>query len=139
MRTMAGLTFLKLTPILRLIVLGLQHVSGATLLPKGVPAIDDFGSVLLLLIYPFVGFESATVLSGETRSPKSTMPRALIRTQPRPLPARRATASGRTDLRPPGETNASALADFAPHGSCTTRQRPSDAMRDRKAVERRWC
>lgn len=81
MRTMAALTFLKLTPILLLIVLGLQHVSGATLFPRGVPEIDDFGSALLLLIYPFVGFESATVLSGETRSPKATIPRALIRTQ----------------------------------------------------------
>jgi amino acid transporter len=31
-----------------------------------------------LLIYAFVGFESATIMSGETRNPKETLPRALV-------------------------------------------------------------
>jgi APA family basic amino acid/polyamine antiporter len=33
-----------------------------------------------LLIYAFVGFESATIMSGETKNPKETLPRALVMT-----------------------------------------------------------
>jgi len=79
-RTMAVLTFLKLTPILLLIVLGLQHVSGDTLFPATLPTIDDLGGTTLLLIYAFVGFESATIISGEAKNPKKTVPRALVQT-----------------------------------------------------------
>jgi APA family basic amino acid/polyamine antiporter len=79
-RTMAVITFFKLAPIVLLIVLGLQHVSGDTLFPTSLPTIDDLGGTTLLLIYAFVGFESATIISGETKNPKQTMPRALVAT-----------------------------------------------------------
>jgi APA family basic amino acid/polyamine antiporter len=79
-RTMAVITFFKLAPIVLLIVLGLQHVSGDTLFPASLPTIDDLGGTTLLLIYAFVGFESATIISGETKNPKQTMPRALVAT-----------------------------------------------------------
>ena len=77
-RTMAVITFFKIIPILILILLGLQHVSGDTLFPATMPTIDDLGGTTLLLIYAFVGFESATIVSGETQKPKETMPRALV-------------------------------------------------------------
>jgi len=79
-RTMAVITFFKITPILLLIVLGLQHVSGDILFPATMPTIDDLGGTTLLLVYAFVGFESVTIVSGETKDPKRTMPRALIMT-----------------------------------------------------------
>jgi amino acid transporter len=79
-RTMAVITFFKITPILLLIVLGLQHVSGDTLFPASMPTIDDLGGTTLLLIYAFVGFESATIVSGETKNPKKTLPSALVKT-----------------------------------------------------------
>lgn len=79
-RTMGVITFFKLAPIVLLIVLGLQHVSGDTLFPASLPTIDDLGGTTLLLIYAFVGFESATIISGETKDPKRTMPRALVAT-----------------------------------------------------------
>lgn len=79
-RTMAVITFFKLAPILLLIVLGLQHVSGDTLFPATLPTIDDLGGTTLLLIYAFVGFEAATIISGETKQPRRTMPRALVAT-----------------------------------------------------------
>ena len=79
-RTMAVITVLKLIPIALLIILGLQHVSGDTLFPSNMPTIDDLGGTTLLLIYAFVGFESATIISGETKNPKKTLPRALVRT-----------------------------------------------------------
>ena len=78
LRTMAIITVFKITPILLLIALGLQDVSGATLFPATMPTIDDLGGTTLLLIYAFVGFESATIMSGETKNPKETLPRALV-------------------------------------------------------------
>jgi len=75
-RTMTVITFFKLTPILLLIVLGLQHVSGDVLFPATMPTIDDLGGTTLLLVYAFVGFESVTIVSGESKDPKRTMPRA---------------------------------------------------------------
>ncbi len=79
-RTMAVFTFLKLTPILLLIVLGLEHVGADTLFPAALPTIDDLGGTTLLIVYAFVGFEGATIISGETRNPKKTMPKALVTT-----------------------------------------------------------
>jgi amino acid transporter len=79
-RTMAVITFFKLTPIFLLIVLGLQHVSGDTLFPATMPTIDDLGGTTLLLIYAFVGFESVTIVSGESKNPKRGLPRALVMT-----------------------------------------------------------
>jgi len=79
-RTMAVITFFKIVPILLLIALGLQHISGDTLFPATMPTLDDLGGTTLLLIYAFVGFESATIISGETKKPKETVPKALVRT-----------------------------------------------------------
>ena len=78
-RTMGVLTVFKLTPVLVLILLAVPHVSPDTLIPARLPVIDDFGATILLLVYPFIGFESATIMSGETREPRSTLPRALVR------------------------------------------------------------
>jgi amino acid transporter len=79
-RTMAVITFFKIVPILLLIVLGLQYVSGDTLFPATMPTIDDLGGTTLLLIYAFVGFESVTIVSGESRDPKRSVPNALVTT-----------------------------------------------------------
>ncbi len=79
-RTMAVFTFLKLAPLLLLIVLGLQYVNADSLFPATLPIIDDIGGTTLLLIYAFVGFESATIISGEAKNPKKTMPMALVTT-----------------------------------------------------------
>ena len=79
-RTMAVLTVLKIVPLVLLVLLGLQHVSGETLIPGGNFHIDDLGSTTLLLIYAYVGFETIGVTAGETDRPKRTVPLALIRT-----------------------------------------------------------
>lgn len=79
-RTMGVITFFKVTPILLLIMLGLQHVSGDTLFPATMPAIEDLGGTTLLLIYAFVGFEAVTTVSGESRDPKRSVPHALVTT-----------------------------------------------------------
>ena len=77
---MTVITFFKLTPILLLVVLGLQHVSGDILFPATMPTIDDLGGTTLLLVYAFVGFESVTIVSGESKDPKRALPRALVMT-----------------------------------------------------------
>lgn len=79
-RTMGVLTVLKVVPLLLLVLLGLQHVTGATLIPGGDFHIDDLGGTTLLLIYAYVGFETIGVTAGETSMPRRTIPVALVRT-----------------------------------------------------------
>ncbi len=79
-RTLGVFTFLKIVPLLILILLGMQHVTGATLLPGSDLQITDLGGTTLLLIYAYVGFETIAVTAGETSSPQRTLPRALVRT-----------------------------------------------------------
>ncbi len=79
-RTMAIFTFLKVTPLLLLILLGLQHVTGATLIPSAPFIIEELGGTTLLLIYAYVGFETLGVTAGETSKPRRTLPMAYIAT-----------------------------------------------------------
>ncbi|MDZ7643414.1 MAG: APC family permease [Woeseiaceae bacterium] len=79
-RTLGVFTFMKLTPIVLLILLGLPYVTPETLFPSNLPTIDDLGGTTLLLIYAYVGFESTTIVSGEATNPTRTLPRALVST-----------------------------------------------------------
>jgi amino acid transporter len=79
-RTMSVLTILKVVPLILLVLLGLQYVTGETLIPGGNFHIEDIGGTTLLLIYAYVGFETIGVTAGETRNPKRTVPLALVRT-----------------------------------------------------------
>ena len=79
-RTMSVLTILKVVPLILMVLLGLQYVTGETLIPGGNFHIDDIGGTTLLLIYAYVGFETIGVTAGETRNPKRTVPIALVRT-----------------------------------------------------------
>ena len=77
-RTLAVLTFFKVIPLLIMILLGLQHISPDILFPENMPTIDDLGGTTLLLIYAFVGFETALITAGETANPQITIPKALV-------------------------------------------------------------
>jgi amino acid transporter len=79
-RTMAVFTLLKITPLILMILLGLQHVTGATLIPGGPLVIEELGGTTLLLIYAYVGFETVGVTAGETSNPRSTLPKAYVGT-----------------------------------------------------------
>ena len=82
MRTLSVFTVLKVVPLLLLILLGLQHVTGASLIPAGDYAWDrlteSMGSTTLMLIYAYVGFETIGVTAGETANPRRNLPRALV-------------------------------------------------------------
>ena len=71
-------SFLKVIPLLLMIMLGLQYVSPDILFPQSMPTIDDFGGAVLILLYAFVGFETALITAGETTEPAKTIPKALI-------------------------------------------------------------
>jgi len=77
---MGVFTVLKVVPLVLLILLGLQHVTGTTLIPGGNFHVEDLGSTTLLLIYAYVGFETIGVTAGETNRPRRTLPRALVGT-----------------------------------------------------------
>ena len=79
-RTLSVLTFLKLTPIIVLIIVGLPYVSAESVVPAGIPTIDDLGGTVLLMIFAFVGFESTTIVSGESKDPRRSLPSALVQT-----------------------------------------------------------
>lgn len=79
-RAMGVFTLLKVTPLLILVLLGFQHVSGTTLLPSADLLVEDLGSTTLLMIYAFVGFETIAVTAGETHQPRRTLPRVLVAT-----------------------------------------------------------
>ncbi|MGB5330981.1 MAG: APC family permease [Woeseiaceae bacterium] len=79
-RTMGVFTVLKVTPLVVIVLLGLQHVTGSTLLPSAPFVIEQIGSTTLLLIYAYVGFETIAVTAGETSQPRSTLPKALVGT-----------------------------------------------------------
>jgi amino acid transporter len=79
-RTMGVFTLLKVTPLLFIVLIGMQHVTGSALIPSAPFFIDELGGTTLLLIYAYVGFETVAVTAGETSQPRSTIPKALIGT-----------------------------------------------------------
>ena len=79
-RTLTLFTLLKVVPLAALILLGLAHLSPETAFSAALPTIDDLGGTVLLLMYPFIGFESALVAAGETKRPRATIPKTLILT-----------------------------------------------------------
>lgn len=83
-RSLASLTVLKFAVLILLVVAGVV-LFGQDLLPgaDGLQATMEtsnieLGAATLLLIYAFVGFESAVVPAGEARNPARDMPRALL-------------------------------------------------------------
>ncbi len=72
------LTFLKLVPLLLMMLLGFQYITPADLLPHDLPTFDNAGTIILLIFFAFTGFESVLASAGETKNPKKTIPRALI-------------------------------------------------------------
>lgn len=77
-RTMGALTILKVAPLVLMVLVGLQHVTGDTFLPGAPFLVDELGGTTLLLIYAFVGFETLAVTAGETSQPRKTLPKALL-------------------------------------------------------------
>ena len=72
------ITLFKLLPVLLLILLAIPYLTPAGVIPDSLPKLSEFDSLILVILYAFVGFEGALVTAGETKDAKKTIPRALI-------------------------------------------------------------
>ena len=68
---------LKLLPLFLLIIMGLAHIRPEILFQFDLPVSGTLGETILVLLYAFVGFESAVVPAGEARNPRTDIPRAI--------------------------------------------------------------
>ncbi len=68
----------KLIPLVLFVLAGLFFVQPSNFNFNVVPEYSSFSSAVLLLIYAFVGFEAAVVLSGETKEPEKNVPFGTI-------------------------------------------------------------
>jgi len=76
--TLGVMTFVKLTPLVALIVWGLATRDPA--IGFAWPQFSAFESVVLLTFYAYMSFENATFAAGEMRGAKRTVPLALVTT-----------------------------------------------------------
>jgi len=72
------LTIGKLTPLFLFVVVGMFFIQPANFNFSVSPEMDVFANAILVLIYAFVGFESAVIPAGEMRDPKKNTPFALM-------------------------------------------------------------
>lgn len=74
------LTVLKLIPLAALVIFGLAWLApaGDSLASQAPPTTGDFATAALLVIYAYVGWESALVPAGEVEKPSRAMPMALF-------------------------------------------------------------
>ncbi|HKX84947.1 MAG TPA: amino acid permease [Pyrinomonadaceae bacterium] len=69
----------KLLPLVVFACVGLFFIQPANFqFGATPPGYSEFSSAVLLLIYAFVGFEAAVVLSGETKDPEKNIPLGLL-------------------------------------------------------------
>ncbi|HYD88401.1 MAG TPA: APC family permease [Vitreimonas sp.] len=79
-RTLNFVTVLKVAPLIILAGWGLFAFAPTIPAPQWPADASGLGDISLVLLYAFVGFEMATLVSGETHDCKRNMPRALITT-----------------------------------------------------------
>jgi amino acid transporter len=72
------MTVAKLVPLLLLIVVGLGAVHRENLVWTTTPGVTDVSRASIVLIFAFLGVESALVPSGEVSEPARTVPRAIF-------------------------------------------------------------
>lgn len=77
-RAVQTVTVGKLLPLLLLVALGLFAAKGSNLSWPGLPPAADVSRTAMMLIFAFMGFESALTPSGEVKDPVRTVPRAIF-------------------------------------------------------------
>jgi basic amino acid/polyamine antiporter, APA family len=68
----------KLVPLLLFVAVGLFFVEPSSYVPQSTPTAAEFSATMLLLVFAFTGFETATVPAGEVRDPRRTLPFAIL-------------------------------------------------------------
>ena len=77
-RAVQTVTVGKLLPILLLVAVGLFAAKGSNLSWPGLPPAADVSRTAMMLIFAFMGFESALTPSGEVKDPVRTVPRSIL-------------------------------------------------------------
>ena len=72
-------TIAKLVPLVGFVVVGLFFVEPTAALPAR-PGAADFATAILLATFPFYGFDATTVMAGEVREPRRSIPFAILLT-----------------------------------------------------------
>ena len=72
------LTIAKLTPLFLFVVVGMFFINPGNFDFSVSPEMDVFANAILVLIYAFVGFESAVIPAGEMKNPEKNAPFALM-------------------------------------------------------------
>ena len=68
----------KMLPLILFALVGLFFVDTSNFSFAETPSAGKFSEAVLLLIYAFVGFETAVIPAGETKNPEKNVPFALI-------------------------------------------------------------
>jgi amino acid transporter len=71
-------TFIKLLPLIGIVIFGFFYIKPVNLHWEHFPAIHTLGSMVLVLFFAFAGFETSLNSSGEIIDPKRTVPRGII-------------------------------------------------------------
>jgi len=71
-------TIIKLTPLILLITVGLFSLSADNLSIKAWPSITGIGETSLVLVFAFMGIETALNVSGEIKDPARTIPKGIF-------------------------------------------------------------
>jgi len=71
-------TIAKLTPLLLIAIFGWIFVKSSNLGMSSGHSVPDIGEMSLILIFAFVGAETALNVSGEIRNPRKTIPRGIM-------------------------------------------------------------
>lgn len=77
-RVVQTVTLAKLTPLLILIAFGLFAINMENLAWPGLPPSADIARTSVILMFAFLGIESALTPSGEVKDPARTVPRAVF-------------------------------------------------------------
>ena len=68
----------KLVPLVAFVAVGLFFLEPARFVPAATPPVADFSAAMLLLVFAFTGFETATVPAGEVREARRNLPFAIL-------------------------------------------------------------
>ncbi len=71
-------TIVKLTPLIFLVIIGLFSISPGNLSIKTWPSVQSIGETALVLLFAFMGIETALNVSGEIKDPHRNIPKGIF-------------------------------------------------------------
>ncbi len=71
-------TVAKLTPLILIVIFGWIFIKPSNLVWTSTPTVMDLGEMSLMLIFAFVGAETALNVGGEIKNPRKTIPKGII-------------------------------------------------------------